>query len=252
MKKTDRIIINVILLIITFAWCLYFIEFKPLAFLIASGIFCIENLIIRFLSKRKGGASISKFNQHLAVHGHAYTLELVKSAINAKLNPKIEDDAIIIFRDNRLELVYCSVKFAQSSTEDVAKAIRLAIKKNVNFIHFVSNGIDRRALNIINTEYVKFNFMTTKPFLARLEKLNLVPEFNYKKNSAKSLKTIISIALNKKNAPRLLLVGLVMLVLSFATPLKGYYLVMATISALLAAVCMFNKQGESGSNNIFR
>lgn len=251
MKKVDYIIISIALAIITLAWCFYLIDNTILAITVAILLHCIEHLLLKKLSKRWDTPSSNKLYTYLALMGSDYTTSLVSSIISPQLNPAICDGAIFIDNDNVTEMVYCSVKFGQSGSEDIAKAIRLAIKKDVAKVYFISPNVDRRALSIVNSSYVKFEFINGKSLYKAIEKANAMPEINYKKNAVKPITMLAGNALNKRNGIRFIIVSSIMVAMSYITPLRVYYLIVASITFILSLLCYISPKSNNKKNSIF-
>ena len=117
-------------------------------------------------------------------------------------------------------------------------------------IHLLAAGVDRKGMRILFNQPYGLNIINIKKFIRAVDNKKLIQLNKKEKKGVKPLLLALASALNRKNASRFLLISLVTIALSFITPLKIYYMIAATVLAIIALLC-YIKPIKDSVNSIF-
>ena len=120
---------------------------------------------------------------------------------------------------------------------DVASACNLAEKHEKNEIFLFAKGIDRKAYQIANLEKIKLNLIKTKQIFRFLAKRNALPDLK-KMRTKFDFRSLAETMLNRRNFKNYAFSGGILILVSFITPLKIYYIVLGTLTLLMALLTL--------------
>lgn len=223
----------IIILLCTFVWSvLLFADWRiALVFSIAFTI-CVA-ILLRSLIKRKNTPyGVDRLALEFALRDDEYVIKLLLSAIK---NDKIENGRNYILLENGV--IISKFKFSPLSPSDVANVCGIAKKLDRKEAFVIAKGIDRRAFQIADVEGVKVQIIKTKAVFKFLKKHNALPSLSKAKTKI-SAKGFFEIALSRQNFKHYAFSGGVLLLTSFMTPLKVYYLIVGSILLALALICL--------------
>lgn len=241
-KALDYISATVIILILTFVW-------STLAFKnwIVSLIFSMTLTAITVFTVRKFSHSQQKpytyerLETEFCIQGNGYVIELLKSCLK---NAEIENGCNYILLKN--SILIANYKFSTLGLSDICTVCNLAAAHNTNTVYLLSKGIDRRAYQIAQLKNTRIYPVKTKAVFKFLQKHNALPDLKPIKRKF-SFPSFFRIAFSRANFKSYAFSGIVLILTSFLTPLRVYYIVFGTISLCLALVCLT----PAGNGSVF-
>lgn len=225
MKKSDKLIITVVIFLFSFALLCYLLDnliALPLSITISILFLLSVNLI-----KPKNNITVDEFAKRILLLGKEESDKLIE-----KLNPTalkkdfgyISDDLIILNK----------VKYSPLSEEDVASAYRIAIKEGASEVLLYCLRVDKKALFLINELLIKIKPISIKKMYSSLKKISALPD-KPPKIKRKGIKGLI-VGLCYIPSKHFLLISVVLSLMSLVSPIKLYYLIFAFIDALIGLV----------------
>ncbi|MDD4840111.1 MAG: hypothetical protein PHE93_05555 [Clostridia bacterium] len=248
-KKLDTFVLTFLTFTLLFLWSRFFID-DLIWSLVFSAIVCfLIVLCIRAFSIKikKRPYSIERLSREFSLKGNNYTAQLIADALK---NPSIEVE------NNMLKFgstcIICNFKFSNLSSADVASAYQLAISKSLKSVVLLCRGVDRQALSLTVGLPVKIEILKTGAVYRFLFRMNALPQLDKEKYKF-SFKYIFDVALKRQNAKFFIFSGLLLLSLSYFTPLKLYYLCFGSSLLLLAILCLspLGHIGEESKHKLF-
>ena len=126
------------------------------------------------------------------------------------------------------------------NAEDTSVCFRKAVKAGCDKITiFAPLGSDISSRELINESPVQIKFIGAEKLYDTLKGLDMLPELSDKKKK-KTFKELIKILLSKANARRFLITAAIILIFSFFVSFTVWYVVLAAVDIVLAAVCLSN------------
>lgn len=194
--------------------------------------FAILFSIRYFSSKYQKPYSCYRLELELCIRENEYTINLLKSITK---NAKFESGCNYILLKN--SIIIANFKFSALSYQDVSNACKIAKEHKKDKIYMLAKGIDRRAYQIAQVEQMRIELVKAKQLYKYLAKHNALPDLKKTKRRFE-LKYVIEIVLARRNLKNYLFSGIVLICVSFLTPLKIYYLVIGALSLLFALLCL--------------
>lgn len=232
-KLIDYFSLTVTLFLLTFVWSALAFQ-NAVGAIIFSAVFTLIAVItVRYVKSKKGKPyPYDRLALELSVRGSEYQINLLKSIIK---NPKIESgDSYILLKNSILVAAY---KFSTLGLADMSAIARLCEKHDKKQAYVLARGIDRRAYIVAQVINVHVTLIRLKSFYKLLEKRGALPDLKPVRRKF-SLKSFFAAALSRSNLRSYLFSGAVLVLVSFITPLRIYYLVIGSISLLLALLTL--------------
>lgn len=188
-------------------------------------------LIIKKIAEKTNKVKYDKnlfFNQ-LALNGNEYTLNLYLSHTAEKAcgNHLIDNGT----------LYYSAFRFSEATCDDVAAAYRTARDGNADKITFLCTGASRNVQLMAAALPLEFRFVFKNDIFRALKERDSLPALvqpNKEKVKLPPVKTVLSAALSSTNVKYYVFSGGLLAAMSFLTPYKLYYVIMASLSLALA------------------
>jgi hypothetical protein len=216
----------------------------------------IVMLIIPLFKRRlKGGApNYYELNRAFAVIGFDKTTEIFAASFPSSLIEKFEPKYLILnlgdgmrlfgFPTSGKTLLFLNFKFANTNEDEIAAAYRYAAKNNVKNIIAIGAEIPRSA-RVLGAAIDGVHFMY--PLKSEVKKYvrdkNIVPQTLSRgvklKGNFDALKAAFSMMFERRRIKYYIFTGLTLFAVSFVTPLKVYYTVLAVVPLVLAAIAAF-------------
>lgn len=238
-KIVDAIIIRLIIFVGVTIISLFAIKSTAVAIAISAVITIIISICIHSIEKKQKvkAMKLKKFNTYMIVYGFDRIAEIIENIF-----PNLQRNNGYIKSDQNY-IIVPSYKFSKVGKDDIIKAYRLSLTENVNDIYIIGIEIDREALLFSSTlSGKKFFFVPSKVFYKAVKAHDLLPQYELDvKNEKISFKDILGIFFSKSNAKRYLFTAVILLLLSFLTPLKTYYLIISGVTLVLAVISLFSK-----------
>ena len=232
-KIIDYFSLTIVLMLLTFVWsCLAFKSWVgALIFSIAFTAIAIVS-VKYILSKRNKPYGYDRLALEFSVRGNEYVIGLLKGVIvngltDSGKNYIALEDCVLI----------SAFKFSMLTISDMGAICELADKFKGKRIYVFARGIDRRAYSIIQLENVKFSLVKIKTIYKFLQRHNALPDLKPVKTKF-SLRALLDAILCRANFKSYAFSGTVLVLVSFITPLKIYYIVLGSISLLLAILTL--------------
>lgn len=223
----------IIILLFTFVWSvLLFADWKVALVFSNAFTICLAILLRAFIKRKNTPYGIDRLALEFALRDDEYVIKLLLSAIK---NKEIENGCNYILLENCV--IISKFKFSPLSPSDVASVCNLAKKLDRKDVFVIAKGIDRRAFQIADIEGVKVQIIKIKGVFKFLKKHNTLPSLDKAKTKI-SAKAFFEIALSRQNFKHYAFSGGVLLLTSFITPLKVYYLIIGSILLALALTCL--------------
>ncbi|MEG1613090.1 MAG: hypothetical protein RR357_02865 [Clostridia bacterium] len=172
-----------------------------------------------------------KFSRQVSMFGASYALSLYASANNLtyveKSNKIVDGDTIIV----------SYFKFSDCGLDDIASAFRLALENSVSKVVFICKGVTRDGLLLSESMPLQFEYIKTNNLYKILKTKNMLPpllDTNKPAFKILSIKNILDIIFSAGNTKYFIFTGTILAVMSFLTPLKLYYIILASISLLMS------------------
>ncbi len=230
----DYIGASFIVILVTFAWSTYLFKsfVGALAFSIAFGLIAVF-IAYRIIKSKQKPYGYDRLALQFCIQGNEY---VVRAILRALKNPKnIESGQNYILLEDCI--IISNFKFAQIGISDVASACRLAKSKARKEIFLLCKSAERKAYEIAKLEDIKINVVKIKPLFKFLAKHDALPDLKPIKHKL-SLHALAETILSRRNFKNYVFSGTVLVLVSFLTPLKIYYIVLGTLSLVLAILCL--------------
>ena len=129
------------------------------------------------------------------------------------------------------------LKFSKPSRDYIVTLYKNCVKNGVKKLTVWCAAFERAGVAIACTlPEVEIKFRTLRPLFKRVKKQGLLSGEDIRPAPRPTLKTLIPIVFNAKNSYRFALVSLLLYALSLLTPLKAYYITVATVALVLAVI----------------
>lgn len=232
-KAVDFVSVTILTFLLTFVWAT--LAFKnaivSLVFSIVIAL-TISVLIVRVFKSKFNPYTYDRLEFEFCVQGNEYVINLLKSITK---NDKIDNGSNYILLNNAI--IVANYKFSQLGLQDICAVCNLAIKHERQRVYLLTKGIDRRAYLVAGQKNVKISTVKTKEVFKYLKKHSALPDLKPIKTKY-SFKRLIQIALSRRNFRAYAFSGVILILTSFITPLKIYYMVFGSISILLALLSL--------------
>lgn len=232
-KIIDYISMTVILMLLTFVWAS--LAFKNLAgaLIFSAALTLIAIVTVKYiLSKRNRPYTYDRLALEFSIKGNDYVLDLLKSVIKL---------GVIDEGKNYIELENCVIvsafKFSMLTMSDMGAICAVAQKFRDKRTYVIARGVDRRAYSVLQLENVKFSLVKIRTVYKFLYKHNALPDLKPIKNKF-SFRALFDAMLCRSNFKSYAFSGTILVLVSFITPLKIYYITLGSISLLLALLTL--------------
>ncbi|MEG1535732.1 MAG: hypothetical protein RR416_02035 [Clostridia bacterium] len=227
-------------------------KFELWAVVTTAFIFCsiLALFLARQQSKNSTCMTYSEYITYCVVQGNDY----VKSAIistHPQLNWKVGDDFLIVGDT----IIFLWIKFGNLSPDTLVKFYHIAKRENSAKVYVLTTSKDKKIISFSKSfGDIIFCINDIKELYKFQKSCNFLPQNTAKKMSFKQIfLLILSYAFSKKYCKRYLFVAIILLLMSFLTPLKTYYLISAAVCLLLATCCLipsdfFQRKGHKKLN----
>lgn len=235
-KYIDKALLVITVTIITFALC--YVSFKNLALSIAIALtvaiaFSILIKHLKFKSSKR--IKLADFIMNSLIQEQSEFESLFEKAYSD--NSNIHKSDRLYFENSP---IFFHLKFSQLSPDSLINYYRQAKVLNIKEIFIVYVQKDKRLPYICSTlKDVKIKFIPIKTIYKKVRKKNLLVENpNTSKKNKAFILSVLNAVFERKMIKRYVLLALIMLALSFITPLKTYYYVMVGILLSMAVIAI--------------
>ncbi len=242
-KIIDYISLTIILFILSFTLLTLAFDNFVVAMIIACVISAIVSISIYKFSKGKGNPyTYSRLELEFCLNGNKYVIDLILSVLkNGQNERSIIKNDVFENGDNYIllenSLIIANFKFSALNLADISTICNFAKIKGFNKVFLLTKGVDRRAYQVAELKGVKIAVVKTSKIFKFLKKHNALPDLKKIKRKG-SIKYLLDIALSRNNFKSYAFSGIVLILSSFLTPLRIYYLVFGTLSLALALLTL--------------
>ena len=232
-KALNYIFASVIVMLATFVWSalLFKNAIGAIIFSIAFS-FAIVVSVYYFSKRNQKPYTYDRLETEFCIRGGAYVIELLKTTLK---NTKIENGCNYILLEN--SMIIANFKFSPLGGNDIASVCRLAKTHNKNHVYLIAKAIDRKAWQVANLEDIKMEIVKTKQVFKFLAKRNALPVLKKSKQKL-SISALMQAVFSRRNFKNYMFSGVVLISISFFTPLKIYYIVFGTILLAFALLSL--------------
>ena len=129
------------------------------------------------------------------------------------------------------------LKYSKPSRDYIVTMYKKCLKEGEKKITVWCAGFERAGVAVAcNLPGVEFSFRTLRPLYKKLKKEGLLRGGEFSRKDRMPLKTLLPFVFSTKNSYRFAGASLLLYVLSLLTPLKAYYVAVATVALVLAVV----------------
>ena len=232
-KALNYIFASVIVMLATFVWSalLFKNAIGAIIFSIAFS-FAIVVSVYYFSKRNQKPYTYDRLETEFCIRGGAYVIELLKTTLK---NTKIENGCNYILLEN--SMIIANFKFSPLGGNDIASVCRLAKTHNKNHVYLIAKAIDRKAWQVANLEDIKMEIVKTKQVFKFLAQRNALPVLKKSKQKL-SISALMQAVFSRRNFKNYMFSGVVLISISFFTPLKIYYIVFGTILLAFALLSL--------------
>ena len=257
-KILDFVLWGSLLFFVCFVWARYFLRDFWLAILLSAMITSFVMIISKLVSNKKMKrleAELKKQKNASAISTHFLLMtkpEILKAffeKLSTKYEVKTKSDFLIV-NGKMLRPIYTSKKIADKDIiESYKKAKTISAKKLIVCCKEADDTATEIVRIIKDCEIVLLT--ETEAYKNIFEPLNFdVPKIEETKKEQKKWSDYLNIALSKERTKNYVLVSIFMLFSSFVLRYNVYYLVFASITALLAIYSHFNTKFNKKSQKL--
>ncbi len=165
----------------------------------------------------------------------------VKAGIVSEATP---DDGLYACRNGAVCLF---LKFSCPSRDNIAALYKKCREKGIKKLTVWCARFERSTTAIACAmPEVDIRFSTLKPLYKKLKKLGALDDEAVRPAPHATLKTLVPVVLSTKNSYRFAVVSALLYLLSLLTPLKTYYIIVATVTlALAVAARIYGERSDS-------
>ena len=232
-KILDYFSLSIVLMLLTFVWSTLAFKSWIGALIFSVALTAIIVVTVKYiLSKRNRPYSYDRLALEFSIRGNEYVINLLKSVlkygyVDSGKNYIALNDCVII----------SAYKFSMLGIGDMGGICELADKFRGKRVYVFARGIDRRAYSIVQLENVKFSLVKIKTVYKFLLRHNALPDLKPIKNKF-SFRALLDAILCRSNFKSYAFSGAILILVSFITPLKIYYIVFGSISLILAILTL--------------
>lgn len=245
-KALDYIFASIIVTLTTFVWSALLFKNAVGAIVFSIAFSSVILVSVRYFSKRNQKPyTYDRLETEFCIRGGEYIVNLIKTALK---NPQIENGSNYILLEK--SIIIANFKFSALGGSDVANVCKTAKKHEKNHVYLITKSIDRHAWQIANLEDINIEIVKAKQVYKFLAKHNALPVLKKPKQKF-SFRALLQTILSRRNFKNYAFSGAVLVLVSFLTPLKIYYIVFGTILLVLALLTLTLGNGTLSSPKAF-
>lgn len=245
-RMLDYLTLSAILLVLSFVFGVLIFENVWLSLVVAISLSAAIVFSIGFFSKKKSKVSPSKLATYFAIKGNEYVIDLLKRTLNNK--DAVCNSTSIVFKDCAIVACY---KFGNVSSQDVVNAQKAIGGADVKTIFMLANGIDKKAYQVADFLGIRLKLTKTSTLARYLERHDALPDLKKPKTKF-SAQAFFEAVFARNNFKAYAFSGTVLVLTSFITPLRLYYIISGSICLMLAIFSLFFGNGNLSSSNPFK
>lgn len=232
-KLFDGISLTIITFLITFVWTSLAFDSALPALIMSCTLTLIAAVTFAYARKKTAKPySYDRLALEFGIRGNEYIISLLKGVLK---DPYVVSGGNYILLER--SVVIANFRFSPLGIGDIGAACTLARKYGLRQIFIVCRTVDRHAYTVAQLEGVRLCPVRVKAVYKLLKRHGALPDLKPVKEKI-TLKSILSAALSRQCFRSYAFSGVLLVLISFITPLRIYYIVMGSISLLLAALTL--------------
>ncbi len=241
-KILDRIFFSATWLIVSYGLLSKWLDITA-SIIISILSYVIVSVITLTLTKTKKerGMNANEMPVYLALMDRREQTELFFNLVPEDKRLKLLSPYFTYDASDKTMLVAVLYRFINLTQEDIASAYREATRQGANEIIILTRARDRKTLTLTALLPLKFHFPDKYTVHKALKKYNALPPKLTPPQKVKikmDKRELIESVLNPKRTKYLLFISFSLALMSLITPLKTYYLIMATVPLVIVLVSM--------------
>ena len=229
----DYISLTVITFLLTFVWTALAFSGTAPALIMSCTLTLIAVITLKYVRVKTGKPyTYDRLALEFAIRGNDYVISLLKGILK---DPDMCGGNNCILLDR--SIIIANFRFSALGISDIGAAALLAKKYDRNRIFLICKSVDRRAYTVAQLEGVRLTPVRVKTVYKLLKKHGALPPLKPVKEKI-TLKGVFQRLLMRSNFKGYAFSGVLLVLVSFLTPLKIYYIVIGSLSLLLAALTL--------------
>lgn len=243
MKFVDYLVLRIIVFVLAFVIASLYIDNLWLSVAIAATATLLMSLLLDLITGGRHRRAYAAYANELIIGGNDAVMSEVKKITG--LDGNVTDN--YLFAENKL--VINAVKFGNVTGDEIIRYFRLHNKLNSAETYIIARHLDRKAMSVLNSIDANIIYIP----LRRVYHLSRPEKMPSTKRRRRKISDAFRYALSRSNASKYLFTALVLGVMSIFTPLKTYYLVLSSVTALLAVLSLspIGENSDGGKRGIF-
>lgn len=249
-KISDNIIFGGIFIIFVFAWLNYWTKNTLLSLLSALLIFSVIRMGLFALKSgrlKNREMSVNDMCFYLALKGKSAVTAIFESTIPATKIIGVNSPFILVNEDGNKSLLFINYKYGKTLPDEIALSYRKAKDVDAKKIYVLSERTERNVMVMTSRLDVEYSFPSKRSVRKYLIIHNALPAPIEKKKKSRiklSIPDLLAAIFDRGRIKYYLFTSCVLILLSFFTPLKLYYLILSSVPAILAIISLFIKSEQ--------
>lgn len=245
-RTLDYVSFTVIVFLLTLVWSgILFAEWVP-AIIFSVAFALISAVTLHYITKgRERPYSPDRLATEFGVRGPLYLINLLKSTLKGA--PPESGANYIILEDC---ILFAAFKFGQLTVNDLNGLLTTAVSHDRKTVYVMTRGIERKAFFLLQFYDVRVRIVRIRALYRYLKKHDALPELKPVKRKF-SPAALVDAVLQRSNLKNYLFSGCILVAVAFLTPLKIYYLVLGSVSLVLALLTLTPLGRGSGGGDKF-
>ena len=237
-KVLDLLIFGLSYFLIVFGWLSKVVdEWLAITITLLSYLsFVFIFAIINHKRKNRKEISVEEMPVYFALMDRVEQTELFYNLVPIDKRISINSPYFTYLENDNVVLVVALYRFLNLTQEDISNAYRKGIKEKASKIIILSRKRERKTITLTALLPIPFQFPDKWSVYKALKKHNALPPKPQKRKKIKvkrTLKEWREDLFNPKRGKYLIFTAIILALMSNFTPLKTYYLIMATIPFVL-------------------
>ena len=245
-KTLDYIALSIVLTLIGFVFGAMLFKNIWYALVVATFFSLAIVFSIKYFKRTKYRYNPTKLGTEFAIKGNEYVINLLKTTLK---------NAYIYSTFNYILLDKCLIgacfKFGTASAQDVLAFGKIAQDNSIKTVFLMSNGIDKKAYQVANAMEFRLKPIRLGALYKYLDKHSALPDLKKTKNKM-SLPYILETIFARSNFKAYAFSGTILIMSSFFTPMRTYYIVIGTLLLVLAILSLAFGNGNITTENAFK
>lgn len=197
--------------------------------------------------KMRKTITVDEMPVYLALMERDKQTELFYNLVPEDKRKEIKSPYFTFYEEESLTLVAVLYRFINLTQEDIASAYREGVRQGASKIIMLTRARERKTIALTALLPIPFQFPDKWNVFRQLKKHNSLPAKPPKREKVKIKRTkreIYELVFDEKKRKYFMLTSLFLALTSLFTPLKTYYLIMASIPLILGLGTMVKKNWE--------